>query len=177
MNNNKHIQTLIDKYFAGESNLSEEKILREYFNGENISPAVEEYTGIFQYFSNAKKESLPDSFDAKVLGEIERLESNTLQVTHRSVKTSHLRLAVKYISRVAAVLLIGLSIWWMYPAEPNKPIIVATDWSKYEVKTAEEAFKVTQLALTKVSYEMNSGASMVASNISRTRVNWKLILK
>ena len=177
MNNNKYIQILIDKYFAGESNLQEEKILREYFNGENISPAVEEYTGIFQHFSNAKKESLSDSFDAKILAEIKNLESNTFQVAHRSAKTSHFRLTVKYISRVAAVLLIGISIWWMYPTESNKPTTVATDWSKYEVKTAEEALKVTQLALTKVSYEMNSGASMVANNISRTRVNWKLILK
>lgn len=177
MNNNKHIQGLIDKYFAGESNLSEEKILREYFNGENISPAVEEYASIFQHFSNAKKESLPDSFDAKILSKIESLASNPLQVSHRSAKTSRLRLTVKYISRIAAVLLIGLSIWWMYPAEQDKEVIVATDWSKYEVKTAEEALKVTQLALTKVSYEMNNGASMVANNISRTRVNWKLILK
>ena len=177
MDNNKNIQALVDKYFAGESNLQEEKVLRAYFNGDNISPAVEEYAGIFQHFSNAKKESLSDSFDARVLAEIEQLETNTLQVAHRSAKTNRLRLTIKYISRIAAVLLIGLSIWWMYPIKSNEPAIVATDWSKYEVKTAEEAFKVTQLALTKVSYEMNTGASMVANNISRTRVNWKLILK
>ena len=44
-----------------------------------------------------------------------------------------------------------------YPAPETKET-AAIDWSKYEAKTPEEAFKLTHSTLKKVSVNLNKGA-------------------
>jgi len=43
---------ILDKYFKGESNLEEEKLLREYFNSNEINEDLEDLTPIFKYFNS-----------------------------------------------------------------------------------------------------------------------------
>ncbi len=47
-----NIEKLLDKYFEGETTLSEEKELRTYFTREHIPSHLEKYKDMFQYFSN-----------------------------------------------------------------------------------------------------------------------------
>ncbi|OED37995.1 hypothetical protein AB832_04820 [Flavobacteriaceae bacterium (ex Bugula neritina AB1)] len=46
------IEKLLEKYFDGETTLSEEKELKVYFTGENVPPHLEKYKDLFQFYSN-----------------------------------------------------------------------------------------------------------------------------
>lgn len=174
---NKNIKVLIEKYFAGESSLQEEKVLKDYFNAGDIAAEFAEYASIFQHFEIEKENVLSDDFDAKLFAKIGELE----EVIPKKQEAKRFFLPIRQLSRIAAVVAIGLAMWFMYPTtEDTSPPVTAEaktiDWSKYEVKTAEEALRVTQLAFSRVSNEMQGGAKKVAKNISKTRVNWKVIL-
>ncbi len=49
------INSLIEKYFAGETSLDEERILRGYFKGSNIDPRLASYAPLFQFFEHEKQ--------------------------------------------------------------------------------------------------------------------------
>lgn len=174
--NNLKIDQLLDKYFAGETSLSEEQQLKNYFSGSDIAPDLKEYTPLFQYFSHAREQQLSNDFDDKLFQTIESLEQKEEAIV-KPIKTAKIRkLNFKFASRIAAALLIALAAWWAYPEINKTQETAAIDWSKYEVKTAEEAYNTTLMALTKTSYEMNVGAGKVATQMSKTRIKWKLIL-
>ena len=59
--NFERINDLIEKYFAGETSLEEEKILRGYFNGSNIDPRLLSYAPLFQFFEKEKTVEFPDA--------------------------------------------------------------------------------------------------------------------
>ena len=46
------IEKLLDKYFEGETTISEEKELKVYFTGETVPSHLEKYKDLFGYFSN-----------------------------------------------------------------------------------------------------------------------------
>ena len=47
-----NIEKLLEKYFEGETTLSEEKELKVYFTGESVPSHLEKYKDLFQYFTN-----------------------------------------------------------------------------------------------------------------------------
>ncbi|WP_298548030.1 hypothetical protein [uncultured Aquimarina sp.] len=47
-----NIEKLLEKYFEGETTLSEEKELKVYFTGESVPAHLEKYKDLFQFFSN-----------------------------------------------------------------------------------------------------------------------------
>ncbi|MEN8186135.1 MAG: hypothetical protein ABFR05_03280 [Bacteroidota bacterium] len=47
------IEKLLEKYFAAETNLQEENILKEYFSKEDVPVHLEKYKPIFNYFTNS----------------------------------------------------------------------------------------------------------------------------
>jgi hypothetical protein len=51
----KTINDLIEKYFSGETSLEEENLLKIYFNGLSIDPALSVYTPLFQFFNKEKE--------------------------------------------------------------------------------------------------------------------------
>jgi hypothetical protein len=174
--NNLKIEQLLDKYFAGETSLSEEKQLKNYFSGNDIAPDLKEYAPLFQYFSHAGEQQVSEDFDDKLFQTIESLDHQDTAVV-KPIKTAKIRkLNFKFVSRIAAALLIVLAAWWAYPELVQPKETAAIDWSKYEVKTAEEAYNTTLMALTKTSYEINASAGKVATEMSKTRVKWKHIL-
>lgn len=50
------IETLLEKYFAGNTSLEEEKTLKEYFNSGKVASQLEDYTPMFRYLVAAGKE-------------------------------------------------------------------------------------------------------------------------
>ena len=182
--NNSQIAKLLDKYFAGETTLREEQDLKDYFSYGEVAPDFQEYAPLFQFFTQAGEQELSESFDAKLMEMLK--QENNVPATINPVKKEAkvFRLNLKTISRIAAAIVFVLAAWYFYEKpQPVTPAIASNenqeqiDWSKYEVKSKEEAYQKTLMALKKTSYEMNVGAGMVAKEMSKTRVEWKKILK
>ena len=52
------IESLIEKYFQGETSIAEEQELKAYFSSQNVLPHLEQYKPLFGYFANAKEQKL-----------------------------------------------------------------------------------------------------------------------
>ncbi len=58
------IEKLLEKYFEGETTISEEKELKVYFTRENVPPHLENYKSMFEYFS--KESTITATRDLKL---------------------------------------------------------------------------------------------------------------
>ena len=54
----KKIDSLLNKYFEGETDLREEAQLKKYFSSDLVDSKHKQYTPLFSYFSNNEKEQL-----------------------------------------------------------------------------------------------------------------------
>ena len=52
-----NIDKLIEKYLEAETSIAEEKELRSYFSSKNVTPHLEHYKHLFEYFTSAKNET------------------------------------------------------------------------------------------------------------------------
>ncbi len=155
----KVIENLLDKYFEGETTLREEARLREFFLREDVPSALQPYQPLFRHFSEERETRLDDSFDEKLLAQLEEKPE---------AKTVSLRF---WALRIAAAVILGLGLWWAYfPAPQDEPQqAAAIDWSKYEVTDPKDAFKLTSTALLKASSELNRGASTAAHEMNNLK--------
>ncbi|MDR1738143.1 MAG: hypothetical protein LBR66_04900 [Candidatus Symbiothrix sp.] len=58
MNRNK-MNLLLEKYFEGQTSLSEEERLRSYFESESVPPEWQPYQALFQYFASERVQEKP----------------------------------------------------------------------------------------------------------------------
>jgi hypothetical protein len=52
------IESLLEKYFQGETNIAEEQELKDYFSSQHVLPHLEQYKSLFDYFADAKEQKL-----------------------------------------------------------------------------------------------------------------------
>ena len=64
----KYIEQLLDRYWACESTLEEEEILRAFFCQADLPSHLQQYSSVFVYqHEEPKTDCLGDDFDAKIL--------------------------------------------------------------------------------------------------------------
>ena len=51
------MEALLEKYFEGETSITEENELKNYLSPSNVAPHLEHYKPLFGYFAEAKKEN------------------------------------------------------------------------------------------------------------------------
>ena len=56
------INILIEKYFNGETNATEETTLRQYFNSGDVAAELKQYEPLFQYFETEQTAQLSEDF-------------------------------------------------------------------------------------------------------------------
>lgn len=96
------IEKLLEKYFEGETSLSEERTLREFFREEEIPGHLQDLKEQFELYDMEGQEELPDDFDDVIFRKIEKQE--------RGQKQSR-RTTIYYISGVAATILLLVTVF------------------------------------------------------------------
>lgn len=84
------IEKLLDKYYEAETTLQEEKMLKDYFSGDEVPAHLSEHKELFGYFNES-----------------------SLETSTRSIELSKKTIALRWLS-VAAILVFFVSIFGLY---------------------------------------------------------------
>ena len=144
--NSRQIENKLERYFNGESSLEDEKILREFFQKDDIPPHLLSLKAQFEYFADEHDhEYLDESFDEKILNQISQEEKQQKRgITRRYIYTA---------SGIAASILIILSIF--FKVDPLSTQVEDTFSDPYT------AYLETKKALMFVSETFNKGADPI----------------
>lgn len=152
----KYIETLVDKYFEGETSLQEETQLKDYFTKERIHPSLERYQGLFQYWVDESQVKLDDAFDIALLEKMEAQETADSSASAKPKKGKVIQLRTRMLYRVAAAIALVMAAWWSYQTIDKGAIEetqTAIDWSEYEPQSVEEAERLLAEAFSKINKE------------------------
>ena len=125
------IESLLEAYFEGTTTLSEEKLLRDYFNSTNVAGHLEQYIPIFKGLQVAREER--SSRDLKLP------ESKP-----KTIKT--------WWYSVAALLVVAFGVGSFYFSKPQYT---------QEEKEALAAFQESKNAMMLLSENLNKGAEQL----------------
>jgi hypothetical protein len=160
MNSEPRLRELLDKYFEGETTLQEEWELRELMKDPLLPADLQVFQDLFSTLGMQADERPNPALITQVMAQVEADYS-------KRGKIIPLRRGYSFwlprVAAVAAILCLGL--WWINrPSETLDDDLAQAekviDWSKYEPKTPEEAFKITSKALKKVATELDKGTRM-----------------
>ncbi len=131
------IEQLLDAYFEGETSVAEEKMLQEYFNGDEVAPHLEVYQDMFAFFATAK------------------LEKTNRTLEFAETKKQPLYLQMRRWYSVAALVVVALGVTFFVQNNSNS-------LSPSEQREAEIAFEKTKEALNFFSYQFNESAQKLS---------------
>lgn len=150
-------EQLLDKYFEGETSLQEEAQLRTYFQRTDLPEHLQAYQPLFVYLEAEQDKVLGDDFDERVLAKL------------REQPVSRLRQLRPWLLRAAAAIALAIGCWWALSPTEVAPQAAGIDWSKYEVQSPEEAFKVTQVALLRASSGLQEGTTVATREVGHLK--------
>lgn len=152
------IKNLLDRYFQGETTLEEEKSLRRYFTDGPVDERLQEYAPLFQWMVQEQGQQLADEKATGMMEQLARPEAKIVRFRSASWQ---------WISRIAAVLVLLVGMWWAYQSQQQEDQTAAVDWSKYEITDERQALEITRGALFKASKSLNEGANAAANQMDR----------
>lgn len=157
-----HIQTLLDKYFEGNTSLAEERQLKSFFQQEQVPTDLLAYRELFQWQTEEQQISLTTDFEDRLLATIEAEQ-----------KTGFVRRFLQHpLSRAAAIIFLMAGMWWAYQMDTlsaEESVTAEINWEQYEPKTPEEALSITRNAMIMISKELNRGTAKVAKEVVKVR--------
>lgn len=102
----KYIEQLLDRYWAAETTVEEEQILRTFFRQADMPASLARYKDLFAYEQDQSLEGLGDDFDQKVLSQIE--DKPVVVQARRISLTRSLRPLFQAAASVAIIVLVGI---------------------------------------------------------------------
>lgn len=124
------MEALLEKYFEGETSITEENELKNYFSSPDVAPDLEQYKPLFGYFADAKKENF---------------EKNVPLIPRKQ--------KVAWLSIAASIaVLIGIGSYAYFNIDKEKE---NKELGTYE--DPKEALEATQKALAMLSNHVNTG--------------------
>jgi hypothetical protein len=138
-------EQLLNRYYAGETTLEEERYIRAKLLEEGDDHSTE--GKLAAYFAKEQNVELSPTVAARIRQWI-------------TGKTARQRQIRSWLALAAAVLL-AVSFWFMQPELTSvvngEPEVAATDWSKYEVEDPEAAAAIIMQSLHSVSTNFRAG--------------------
>ena len=108
----KYIEQLLERYFAAETSLEEEHILRAFFSQKDVPAALEQYRALFACQATEREdEVLGADFDARIMEMISEQDSMA-ETRHIVVKARPLHISQRLMPlfKAAAVVAIFLTL-------------------------------------------------------------------
>lgn len=138
------IQTLLDKFWEGETTLEEEKLLRDYFAKGPVAPEHRPFAPFFQ-----------------VLEAERHLEMSAVRLGHlQPQKGRKWRPFLLAAASAALLLLAGYGVWTNRATQPA-PLVQHQPLSEDTFESPEEAAREIKAALALVSRKLNKGKEAV----------------
>ncbi|MBC7642333.1 MAG: hypothetical protein H7174_08345 [Flavobacterium sp.] len=129
-----NIETLLERYFDGDTTLEQEKQLTNYFCGSNVAQNLKQYQPMFQFFNQQKT-----------------------GVFNQEIKLKSSNKIIWFSIAASIVLLVGLGTFYYMNNEQINP---GEGLGSYQ--SPEVAFQETQIALQMLSNNVNVGINSVA---------------
>ena len=153
-NSKKYINQLLDKYWAGESTLEDEKYLATYFDSGQVDEAFKPFKPLFDYFDHERQVTVD-------------LEERVMErIKNRRVEPKVVRLSWKRVLAVAASLIlvvtVGISTYRYQLSKKDKLVMQDT------FESPEEALEQTKAALLYLSNRMNRVADQTTKSLEKT---------
>jgi len=155
MNNSKeYIKQLLDKYWAGESTLEDEKNLAAYFHAGQVDEAFKAFQPLFDYFDQERQVTidLEDQIMDRILHP--RSEAKIVRPTWKRA----LAVAASLILLVTA----GIGTYRYQHSQKDQLAIRDT------FESPEEALEQTKAALLYLSNRMNRVADQTTKSLEKT---------
>ena len=135
----KYIEQLLERYWQCETSVEEERILRAFFQQQEVPAHLLRYKDLFVYQQEAQEVKLSDDFDAKLLAKIE----GPVVKARRMTLTYRLRPLLKAAACVAIALTVGNAVQHAF----NQP----SDESDYNYDSYKDSFTDPQTAYGEIS--------------------------
>lgn len=147
------IKKLLEKYYEGKTSLSEEKLLKEYFNKETIPDELRVERVVFlSFIESSRMEVLDEAFDKEVMGLV--LEGRREKRRKKPV--------LYYLSAVAAGLAFLLGAYFLL-IDQKGPFEKESGFEMFAVQDPDTAFEETRKALYLISEVFNRGTAELSS--------------
>ena len=154
------IKSTLEQYFEGETSVEEEAELKTYFSGNEVAEELKSYAPLFEYYEYEASKEVSRAFDLKLQKKLQPAE-------HQPV----VRRMFPQMMRAAAAVALAVGAFWFINSGNNpatlEPQSASIDWSKYEPKDPEEAYKKTMAALAMVSNKMEEGKEQTLKGMSK----------
>ena len=149
-----NINLLLNKYWEGQTSLSEEAWLKDYFNSPEVDETLKPYQPLFKYFKQEENIGLDERFERNLTAKLKGVKPQTAITRNLSL----------WLIRAAAVILIlfaGYQSWQQYHSNQKTLATVET----YE--TPEEAYQKTKELLLLVSTKIKKGTNQATAGVVR----------
>ena len=129
----KYIEQLLERYWAAETSLEEESILRTFFSQKDIPAEMEHLRPLFT--DDAVGQTLDDDFDARILQAIgEPLTSKEVVKAREVTLTQRLMPLFKAAAIIAIILTLGGALQAPWDKSWNAP---ASDYTSFQIDTVD----------------------------------------
>ena len=146
----KDIRKLLDRFYAGETTLEEERILQDYFSRANVPEELLPERDLFRSLEPAgNRVAVPENLNRNILGKIDQLEKKEIRTR---------RISIYALSGLAAGLLIVIALYTGYfKSGPSNRIASQELTDTYD--NPADAYKEAKKTLAYVSSKLNTGTS------------------
>ena len=158
----KYIEQLLERYWAAETTLEEEGILRAFFSQKDIPAELEQYRALFDYEAQETETCLSDDFDARILAMIEEEPQTSVKAREISLKQRLMPL-FKAAAVVAIILTIGGAMQRPWDASWNDPRVEYANSYAIAVDSAD----VTPMQAENVTEMPADSAKMMPTSVAK----------
>jgi len=154
----KSISEILNKYWAGETDLQEESALKKYFTGVDVHHSLKQYRPLFAYYLAEVEDKPLDSIDAAVLQHI--------QYKAVPAKTKVFSFSKAWKLAATVLILLGVTTFFYQHITEKSGVHITYDDNPEE---AVEAYLELKAALALVSNKIDDGKKEALKGLSKTK--------